>query len=206
MARRTKDEAAATRHTLLDAAEKIFYRRGVTRTSLDEIAKAAGMTRGAVYWHFKNKLELCEAMLERVFLPQEDMLERLAARQGDTPLDDLCNACCESLRLIATDKRRQRVVSILMFRCEYVEEMAAVMKRRRACKDRMLGRSERLFERAQKLGQLSSHWTPRTAATALHAMMGGLITYGLEQGKKFDLAKAGPACIQTFFRSLGAVG
>jgi len=202
MARRTKDEAAATRNAILDAAEKVFYRHGVTRTSLEEVAKAASVTRGAVYWHFSDKIELCEAMLERVFLPQEDMLERLAAGEGETPLEDLRAACCESLRLIATDKRRHRVVSILMFRCEYVEEMAAIMKRRRACQDRMLGRSQRLFERAYKLGQLSKHWTPPSAAIALQAMVGGLITYGLGQGKKFNLAKAGSACIDDFFRSL----
>jgi len=202
MARRTKDEAERTRHALIDAAEKVFYKKGVSRTSLEEIAKAAGVTRGALYWHFRDKIALCEAMLERVFLPQEDMLERLAAGEGTTPLEDMCNACCESLRLIVSDKRRQRVVSILMFRCEYVEEMAAIMQRRRQCKNRMLERSQTLFERAHKFGQLSPHWTPRMAATALHGMMGGLITYGLEQGKVFDLAKAGPACIHAFFRSL----
>jgi AcrR family transcriptional regulator len=204
MARRTKDEAEATRNALLDAAEKVFYKHGVTRTSLEEVAKAANVTRGAVYWHFKDKIELCEAMMERVFLPQEDMLERLAARKGDTPLEDLSAACCESIRLIATDKHRQRVVSILMFRCEYVEGMAAIMKRRHECKDRMLGQALTLFERAKKLGHLPAHWTPLTAAIALQALMNGLITNGLERGKSFNLAKVGPACIQAFFRSLGA--
>ncbi len=204
MPRRTKDEAEATRNALLDAAEKIFYKRGVTRTSLEKVAKAAGMTRGAVYWHFKDKIELCEAMLERVFLPQEDMLEQLASQKGDTPLDDLCNACCESLRLFATDKHRQRVVSILMFRCEYVEEMAAVMKRRHACKDHMLKQAITLFERAKKLGHLPAHWPPHTAAIALQALMNGLITYGLERGKSFNLIKVGPASIEAFFRSLGS--
>jgi AcrR family transcriptional regulator len=204
MPRRTKDEAEATRNALLDAAEKMFYKRGVTRTSLEEVAKAAGMTRGAVYWHFKDKIELCEAMLDRVFLPQEDMLERLASQKGDTPLKDLCNACSESLRLIATDKHRQRVVSILMFRCEYVEDMAAIMKRRHACKDRMMEQAITLFERAKKLGHLPSYWTPQTAALALQALMNGLITHGLERGKSFNLVKAGPACLQAFFRALGA--
>ena len=99
MARRTKDEAEATRNALLDAAEKMFYKRGVTRTSLEEVAKAAGMTRGAVYWHFKDKIELCEAMLDRVFLPQEDMLERLASQKGDTPLKALLEGQDLSSRL-----------------------------------------------------------------------------------------------------------
>jgi TetR/AcrR family acrAB operon transcriptional repressor/TetR/AcrR family transcriptional repressor of mexAB-oprM operon len=204
MARRTKDEAEKTRDALLDAAEKVFYKHGVARTSLEEIARAAGMTRGAVYWHFKDKIELCEAMLKRVFLPQEDILERLASRESETPLDDLREACCASLRLMATDKRRQRVVSILILRCEYVDEMAAIMTRRRQCKDRMLERSLKLFERAQKLKQLSPLWTPSIAARSLQAMMGGLINTALEKRKDFDLAASGVGCIEAFFRSLKA--
>ena len=71
MARRTKQEAMATRDSLLDAAEQLFQRQGVSRTTLAQIAAAAGVTRGAVYWHFKDKADLFEAMLARVRLPIE---------------------------------------------------------------------------------------------------------------------------------------
>src|SRR5277367_2582553 len=106
MARRTKIEAEQTRNAILDAAEKVFYAHGVARTSLEEIAQAAGVTRGAVYWHFKDKIELCEAMLQRVFLPQEDVLERLASSDTDTPLGDLKKACSDCLGLMYRDRRR----------------------------------------------------------------------------------------------------
>src|SRR5882757_7288734 len=66
MARRTKAEAEETRQKILDAAERLFFIDGVSRTSLEHIATAAGVTRGAIYWHFKNKLELFEALHERV--------------------------------------------------------------------------------------------------------------------------------------------
>ncbi len=204
MPRRTKDEAEKTRNAILDAAEKVFYAHGVARTSLEEIARAAKVTRGAVYWHFKDKIELCQAMVDRVFLPQEDVLERLSQSATSAPLEDLRTACAESLRLMATDKRRQRVVTILMFRCEYVREMAVAMKRRRQCKDRMLSRVSRLFERARELGELAPVWTPRLAALALQALMNGLITSGLEGRKDFDFKKDGPVVLDAFFRSVRA--
>ena len=53
--RKTKQEALQTRNNLLEAALIVFYDRGVAQASLDEIAKTAGVTRGALYWHFKNK-------------------------------------------------------------------------------------------------------------------------------------------------------
>ncbi len=204
MARRTKDEAEKTRNAILDAAEKVFYKHGVTRTSLEQVAKAAKVTRGAVYWHFKDKIELCQAMLQRVFLPQEDVLDRLAEKPGRTSLDDLKQACCDAIVLIATDKRRHRVTSILSSRCEYVEEMEVRLKRRNACKEHMLERSQVLFEHARKFKQLSPNWTPRLAATSLQALMGGLITSGIEGRKGFDLVKTAPACIAAFFKSLKA--
>lgn len=204
MARRTKDEAEQTRNAILDAAEKVFYAHGVARTSLEQIATAANVTRGAVYWHFKDKMELCQAMFERVFLPQEDVLERLAATPSATPIKDLKEACLDSLALLARDKRRQRVVTILMFRCEYVEQMADAMKRRRECKDRMLQRCERLFERAHKQKALKPGWTPHLAAATLQALIGGLIMSGLEGRKVFDLRKAPPACLNAFFAAISA--
>src|SRR5213082_1462422 len=71
MARRTKEEALETRHRILDAAERIFERRGVSRTSLQDIAEAAGVTRGAIYWHFDGKEALFTAMMERATMPME---------------------------------------------------------------------------------------------------------------------------------------
>ena len=58
MARRTKEDAAATRNGLIDAAERVFCEKGVSRASLSDIASAAGATRGAIYWHFKETLNL----------------------------------------------------------------------------------------------------------------------------------------------------
>ncbi len=70
MARKTKAEAEATRESLLDAAESMFMEKGVARASLEEIARTAGVTRGgAVYWHFRNKQDILDAMLERVRAP-----------------------------------------------------------------------------------------------------------------------------------------
>jgi AcrR family transcriptional regulator len=203
MPRRTKEEASKTRDSILNAAERVFYTYGVARTSMEHIAQAAKVTRGAIYFHFHDKIEVFEAMMQRVFLPQEDILERLAASGSQHPLDDLKKACCEALQKMGSDNRRKRVISIMMLRCEYVKEMAPILKRRRACKDRMLERSLKLFEQAQKLGQLSSRITPLIAALSLQAMMGGLIIGALEGRKAFDLIKTAPTCLEAFFESLG---
>src|SRR5690606_1136788 len=77
MARRPKADAEPTRCRLLDAAERLFHDQGVARTSLDDIARAAHVTRGAIYWHFRDKHHLFDAMQARVVLPQEHVFEAL---------------------------------------------------------------------------------------------------------------------------------
>ena len=74
MPRRTKEEAQATRDLLLDTAAEVFERRGVSRTSMQDIATAAGLTRGAIYWHFRDKVDLFNAMMDRAILPFEQQI------------------------------------------------------------------------------------------------------------------------------------
>ena len=69
-----EQEAVATREALLDAAEREFRGKGVAHTTLADVAEAAGLTRGAIYWHFRDKAELFEAMCERAAMPMEAML------------------------------------------------------------------------------------------------------------------------------------
>ena len=75
MARKTKAQALETRHQILDAAIVLFSQQGVSATSLADIATAASVTRGAIYWHFKNKADVlheiwlrCDAGLDDVEL------------------------------------------------------------------------------------------------------------------------------------------
>ena len=52
--KRCKQDAEKTKSQLIDAACEVFYREGVARATLEQIAREAGVTRGALYWHFNN--------------------------------------------------------------------------------------------------------------------------------------------------------
>lgn len=82
--RRTKEDSEKTRTAILLAAEELFLEKGVSHTSLEQIARAAGVTRGAVYWHFQNKAHLFNEMLNQVRLPPEQLTERLSAAMAAT--------------------------------------------------------------------------------------------------------------------------
>jgi TetR/AcrR family acrAB operon transcriptional repressor len=109
MVRRTKEDAQVTRDRLLDAAEQVFSRRGVSGTSLNEVAAAAGVTRGAVYWHFLDKAALFNAMMERVTLPLE---QELAVENPGDPLGTLKERFVGALKKTVDDPQTRRVFEI----------------------------------------------------------------------------------------------
>ncbi len=59
-----RKSAEHTRRAILDAAYESFYRKGFTRSGVDEIAAAAGVTKRTLYYHFGSKDQLLAAVLE----------------------------------------------------------------------------------------------------------------------------------------------
>lgn len=129
MARKTKAEAELTRLQIIDAARREFHARGVGRTTLEQIATAAGVTRGAVYWHFKNKEDLFFAMRNQVFLPVVDGFNHeLLATHADDPLLGIELSLLEIIDTLATQPAVRETHQILAFRCEYVDEFQPVLE------------------------------------------------------------------------------
>lgn len=123
MARKTKEEALKTRQMLLDAAIEQFALRGVSNTTLTDIADAAGVTRGAVYWHFSSKSELFNAMWQEQ-LPLRDLIHhKLKQIECGNPLLDLRNKFVLGLQYIAETPRQRALMQILYHKCEFNSDM-----------------------------------------------------------------------------------
>lgn len=119
MARNTKIEAAKTRGRLVSAAIEQFAQRGVAATTLDDIADAAGMTRGAVYWHFTNKLELFNDIWNKQQLVEFNIELSKEAYSNQELLECLRNELIKKLQNIAKDPLQRCLMEILLHKCEY---------------------------------------------------------------------------------------
>ncbi|MBP6903172.1 MAG: TetR family transcriptional regulator [Burkholderiaceae bacterium] len=173
--RRTKEDAQATREQLLEAAERLFLERGLVRTSLQDIAQAAGVTRGAFYWHFTDKVALVQALIDRVDLPLEQASREAETTLAHAPLERLRLMARAPFELIASDLRARRVFTILLHRGEFVGELAALARRHDEAMDDCIGRMQRCFEAAEAAGQLGPGISAAVAATALLALVDGLL-------------------------------
>jgi TetR/AcrR family acrAB operon transcriptional repressor len=202
MARKTKEEALETRSRILETAEQIFSEQGVAHTSLQDIAAAANVTRGAIYWHFKNKADLLEAMLIRIKLPMEEARQRSGDMSVTTPLEQLRESAVLAFRLISNEVRTRRVCEILSFKCEYVAEMADLRRRHLENRNTCLSHYEAGFRNAISRRLLPDTVDPRQTAVVLHAMTYGMILDWLLSQEEFDIETVGASMIDGFFAGL----
>ncbi len=203
MARRTKQEADETREALLNAAELVFLERGVARASLDEIARAAGCSRGAVHWHFGDKLGLFLALDERLLLFQDEACEMLADSEDCRPLSAMPGSIVDAMRRLESNAHRRRLLTVMLQRCEYVDEMAPALERRLKADASMRSLLRRCFEAAAARGEMRCAWSPEQAANFLHTLIGGLINDWLRADGGFPLSREVEQALQVFFACLG---
>jgi TetR/AcrR family acrAB operon transcriptional repressor len=202
VARRTKDEARETRNRILDAAERLFSDRGVSRTSLEDVAQAAGVTRGAVYWHFRDKSDLFAAMVNRVTLPMEEMVARSSDDGIADPLASLKHCAVTALKRTATDPQCRRVFDVVTHKCEYLGEMAGVKRRISSIQKGCVDRAERAIRNAVRRGQLPASVNARLAAIGLDAMLFGLISNWLTNHEYVALERHAEAMIDLYIDGL----
>ena len=207
MARRTKEDAERTREHILDMAEREFHRRGVSRTSLEQVARAAGVTRGAVYWHFRNKADLFNAMLSRVTLPLDCEILRMGEASADDPIERIRVGYLAALRTTVTDPRMRRVFEIALFKVEHGDPaLRGVRKRRLEGQRERIASVEQGMRRAARLGTWKSTLPVRVAALGLVSLVEGLFTNWMLDPDAFDLVRAGERAIDAYLRGVSTSG
>jgi len=179
MARRTKEASDQTRRDIIAAARREFARRGVSRTSLEQIARAAGVTRGAVYWHFADKQALFDAMRDEVRLPIVDFLDiggaGAPAAQGKDPLDWIAILLEGVMTQLESDPLTRETWDILSFRCEYVEALLEELDAQRRSHAEFRDLLLPAYRRAAEAGLLRPDLEPAVAATETMVFMTGLV-------------------------------
>ena len=202
MARATKEEALETRSRILDAAEQVFYERGVSHTSLADIAKAAAVTRGAIYWHFKNKSDVFDAMCDRVHLPMEAMLEENADPRVVDPLGQFIKGGVFVLKQAVNDPRCRKVFDIIFNKCEFVDQDDPILIRQRESKLRAMLRIEQILKNAITCGQLPENLNIRLACLMVHSSFSGMLADWFFAPQSFNLAEDAEYLLAASFHAL----
>lgn len=171
MARKTKEEAQKTRDLILDAAEFVFCEKGVTHATMADIAERAGVSRGAVYGHYKNKIEVALEMCRRA-LDKPSLFEKRA--EYDSPLVFLRALYLEFLRGYVESGSLQRVLEIMYCKCEESEENRPILDLKESWESQCQQDCMSVMEQAISKGELPVNLGVSLACMYLDSLVNGL--------------------------------
>ena len=185
--RKTKTEAQKTRQHLLDAALEVFWRDGVTRASLQAIAQEADVTRGALYWHFKNKEDLFETLFEQQYADFFAAFNDQTLRDNQDVWTHLQHNLTDMFETLATRESKHKFCNVMFSKCEQTAGNETITEL--AC------RYHRLFQKqiayalqlSREQGRLPENTDIELAAIYLESSLVGLIKIWIDEPERFDL-------------------
>lgn len=202
MVKKTREAALATRESLLVAALEVFRERGVAHTRLVDVAQRAGVTRGAIYWHFKDKAELFQAVCERGTLPVDALLAEASQSQQRDPLATVRQLALMALTQLARHADTQAMFEVIFHKCEFTAELAGVLAKNETDRAACLTHVQALFDQAVACGQLPSHTDTLLATHGLHAYLVGLMHEWVLSPDAYDLDVCAAPLIDCYLAGL----
>lgn len=200
--RRTKEDAAQTKQTILNAALAIFSRKGFQATTLNDIAQEAGTTRGAIYHHFENKAGLYKALIIDASAQGNEALQT-AVSQGGT-FQEISRRIFEvSLNLLAENERFRQVSALSLYRTGISEELADVEQMRLEQAKSMVEGIAALMQTGIEQGEIRDDIDAETIARAFLSFQNGVAWLWLAGGEHFSIQQAAPAMADILFNGIG---
>lgn len=201
--RRTSEDASVTRESLLTAALEVFTRQGYSGSRLEDVAAQAGVTRGAIYHHFRNKADLYGMLIADAAHRIEPVVET-SLGQDEEPLESLRRFGVEVLALASEDSAFRAVAELILFRSEVPDELAEGLERKKAGSRALLERLAGVVARGQESGEVRDDVDAMDVALGLVALQNGLLSSWLIDREHVDLASRSRSIIDIFLA--GAAG
>jgi TetR/AcrR family acrAB operon transcriptional repressor len=199
--RRTKEEAARTREQLLRAALTVFRTRGYTTTTLDDIATAAGVTRGAIYWHFGGKAELYNMLVSEHLTRAYAVFERVLTETG-TPIHRLRRCMCRFLEYLEEDADYRTVLELKLLMTETTADLAEGYQQMNRRNDVSLAMLTQLIQASLLAGEVKPGVEPHIAARAIQGFLAGITSLWLQQPTSFSVKATAPVLVDTFLSGI----
>jgi len=199
--RRTREEAERTRKELLRAALSVFSARGYASTRLDDVARKAGVTRGAIYWHFGSKAKLYDALLEEYGGRLESVVGDAVA-EGGTVGEILQRVFVRQLALVEDDRELRAMMELALFKTEVTPQLQLGRRRRIRAGRELIGRIAEAIRQGVRSGELRDDLDPLDAARAFLGFENGVVQLWLAAPRDFSLKASAPAFAQVLLAGL----
>ncbi len=199
--RKTKEEAEKTRQDLLKAALSVFSQKGYTAATLEDVAKEAGVTRGAIYWHFGSKAELYTALLEEYSARGSEIVQA-AAEEGGSMVEILHRIFVRLLTAVENDPALRAVMEINLFKTEYSPELSDTLSKQVENGRILLAGISQAMQQGIAAGELRSDMEAEDLARAFIAFQNGILHLWLIDPIAFDLGERAPKMAEILIQGL----
>jgi TetR/AcrR family acrAB operon transcriptional repressor len=199
--RRTKEEAEETKRKIVDAAVGLFEINGYEATRIEDIAEKAGLTRGAVYWHFKSKFELYGYILS-MFERQLDRLVEESRHETASPVSRLrwliINMITRQEILVGFRQMKMVAVSNL----KVIETSSVLQKKGEKAADKYMNVLGRIFADGIAAGEIRKEVDPVHAAWLTAFFVTGAIGLNLHKPGLVELQESVPDIVDLFLKGI----
>jgi len=187
--KRTKEEAAITREQLLSKALTAFSKKGYAATNLEDIAREAEVTRGAIYWHFGSKAELYNTLI-REYSSRGGAIMQQAAAEGGTLVDILRRVFVRQLQAVEEDTALRALIELQLFKTGLVAELEEGRQQQIEGSAGLVQMLAGIMEQGVQAGLLRSDVDPKEMARAYLGFQNGLIHLWLTTPSQFSLKES----------------
>jgi TetR/AcrR family acrAB operon transcriptional repressor len=184
--RRTKEEAAITRQQLLTNALAVFSKKGYAATTLNDIAQAADVTRGAIYWHFGSKAELYNTLIDE-YSDRGNVILQQAVSEGGSLLDILRRVFVRQLQVIEDDLEMKALMELYLFKTGPIHELEEGRQQQIEAGLELIQMLSGIMGQGIELGLLRSDVGAKEMARVYLAFQNGLIQLWLTAPSQFSL-------------------
>lgn len=195
-----KFRAEVTRQVILDAAEEVFFEAGLSGATLEAIAQRSNVTRGAIYWHFTNKMEVFEAIFERTLSLYEALIADITNKA--TSLKEFEDFLIKLLQDIAGDPKKRRALCILLLRHECLPQEHKILANAFDSSDRLIDSLAGFFSRIGATTDTEEKASSQLLAQAFQFYMQGMLSHFFQRPDISELGKHAEIYTRLFFRNL----
>ncbi len=204
--RRTREEAERTRKAILDASLKVFSTKGYARTRLEDVAREAGVTRGAIYWHFANKAKLYGAAVSESVRGYRERLTGILLSDL-SPLVKIRCLMKEWLVTLQEDEAYRTLVEMTLTKTEFDDELRESVRDWFGFIERMQKAFADLVRKGIEAGEIRGETDPEVAGLALISYLNGIeetwfIKDWTERGVQFSPARMADDLVAFILRGM----
>lgn len=203
--RRTKEDAAVTRQQVVQAALELFSQQGYAATTLNEVAARAGVTRGAIYWHFKDKADLFNSLVNEVGTRRDEVILDAIA-EGGSFADIFRRILVRLLQDVEQHREVRALMELTMVKTSPHPEIEPGEVVRRAATQSLVTNMATFLAQGIAAGEVRSDVDANDAARAAIAFHQGLSMLWLSDPSAFSLAERAPQLADIYLRGILARG